>query len=432
MKKLLLIAYYFPPQSDTGAQRPHRIARYLPCFGWDPVVLTTKASASLSGEMRLVLADYRDLLGACKRLFGFDPGRGLREQLSDGSRGTTPDPGAESRLIDTLKQIIAYPDEQRGWYRGAVRAASEFLGREKVDAIVSTSYPVTSHLVGRTLKQRFGIPWVADLRDLWTQNHYCRKNGVVEFLERRLELRTLGDADALVTVSGPLAAALGGLHEAKRVVCITNGYDPEEAASTGNPPEGAFTITYTGTLYGGRRDPSMLFGVLRELIDRGDLDPSVVRVSFIGPREPAILRQIEGYGLKGVVTLHGPVTRQEALRLQRESQLLLLLLWDHPQDSGVYTAKVFEYLAARRPIVATGGTPGVVSELLEATQAGHFASGSESLREIILEYYQEYRNSGVVRWKGTGRVEDYSYETIARQYAGLLEGLTYVESGVTA
>jgi glycosyltransferase involved in cell wall biosynthesis len=236
-------------------------------------------------------------------------------------------------------------------------------------------------------------------------------------------MRTFADADLLVTVSEPWAAELSRLHPDRPVTCITNGYDQEDFGDAEESRTAAFTITHTGILYEGRRDPSLLFEAVSELLACGSMDAPSVRIRFIGEDEEWLRRLIRRHHLEGVVTVSGRVAREEALRLQRESQLLLLLRWDHAGEEGMHTAKIFEYLASRRPILAVGGPGGVVRELLETTGGGRFGGDREELKAIIMDYYREYRLAGEVRWQGNDRVADYSHEAIARRYAAALQGV---------
>jgi glycosyltransferase involved in cell wall biosynthesis len=229
---------------------------------------------------------------------------------------------------------------------------------------------------------RYKIPWIADLRDLWTQNHYYQYTRIRKFVERRLELKTLHEADAIVTVSQPLAETLCKLHKNENIYSIPNGFDPEEVNSTPNVNfTKDFSITYTGQLYQGKRDPSKLFEALHSLLSEGKMNPNDIEVKYYGPKEDWLENDVECYGLQGIVNWYGVIPRNTALEKQRESQVLLLLLWDHPEDMGVYTGKIFEYLAAQRPILAIGGSKGVVKELLDDTNAGVYVTSIKGVKK---------------------------------------------------
>ncbi len=319
-------------------------------------------------------------------------------------------------------EIITYPDSMRGWYKYAVEAGDKILQSEQIDAILSSSYAVTCHLIAKTLAEKYQIPWIADLRDLWTQNPYSNHCAPRRFAERNLELQTLGKASALVTVSKPLADDLSRLHTHKPVYVITNGFDPEDACFA--PPQltDKFTITYTGGLYNGKRDPSMLFEALKNLIKDGVIDSEHVEVRFFGSQDLWLFDEIRDANLDGIVKVFGFVPRDQALQRQRESQLLLLLLWNNPKEKGVYTGKVFEYLAAGRPIIALGGPKeSVVQDLLNETQAGYYISSLEDLEVVLSKYYSEYVRTGAIPRTKESAIMKYSHLEMAKKFADLLD-----------
>lgn len=297
-----------------------------------------------------------------------------------------------------------------------------FIG-EKIDAIISTSSPVTAHLIAIKLKQKYNIPWVADLRDLWTQNHYINKSLPIRYLEKKLELKTLSSADAIVTVSEPLAKILKNYHQRNKIFCITNGFDIDDFPIPPPKLTDKFTITYTGLLYNGKRDPSMLFKVISQLLKEGLISRKLIDIRFFGCDDEWLHSEVNKYDLNGIVNIHGFKPREEILKIQQESQLLLLLLWDNKYEEGVYTGKVFEYLGAFRPILAFGGPGGVVKHLLETTNAGRFANDTADLKDVLLEYYNEFLKSREVKCRGNNNIHNYGYEHIAEEYSGILNAI---------
>lgn len=424
-KRVLVITYYFPPRPGVASLRLRGLAKYLPEYGWKPVILTAALPGKPEHHFKVIQTPYPgDATARWKRKLGLVPNKGFQEQvgipraLREGRGSFT------TKVINVAKAFIAYPDDQKGWYPFALSAGHDLLRKERFDALISSSGPVTCHLIARELKARHGIPWVADFRDLWTQNHYYPYGPLRRWLERRLELRTMSTADALVTVSEPLARQLRNLHHGKPVYVIPNGYDPDEVASA--PLTKELTITYTGQLYQGKRDPVPLLQALAELISEGKICREDVRVRFYGSTEYWLEQEIRKYRLEDVVSLHSHVHREEALERQRESQILLLLLSDHPGEAGVYTGKVFEYLASRRPILAIGGLRGVVTELLEETGAGVHVSDNKELKRVLAALYVEFKTHGQVLYHGCeDRISKYSHREMARKFA---EVLNYVAS----
>ena len=291
-----------------------------------------------------------------KARFHLDRKRGLHEEfgLPQAKKpGVTP---VHTRVLDIAKYVLSYPDSTKGWTSFALAAVQEIRRQNlKIDAIVTTSPPISSHLIGREAKNILGCPWIADLRDLWTQNLGEHTSNLLQI---GLEKRTLRQADGLVTVSDPWATRLERRYPEKKIWSITNGFDPDDFVSPPPPLTEEFSISYTGELYAGQRDPTLLFEVLSDLIQDGTIPASELRVRFYGRIEPWLPALVEKYGLKEVVAINGPTPRLEAVAHQRESQVLLLLPWSNPKETGHHSAKLFEYLAAARPILAIGGARG--------------------------------------------------------------------------
>ncbi|MDI6867846.1 glycosyltransferase [Methanoculleus sp.] len=405
---------------EVGGIRLYGLAKYLPEHGWKPIILTPTLPGEPDPRFRVIQTPYEDVIALWKKRMRLNPKESLNEQFCLSKKKNQP--SIIDRLVYLPSEIITYPDPQKGWYKHAIKAGDQLLQEVKIDAILSSSKPEICHLIARNLAEKYQIPWVADLRDLWTQNPYLNHCALRRFAEKRLELRTLGKASALVTVSKPLADDLSRLHTHNPVYVITNGFDPEVARF--DPPEltDKFTITYTGSLYDGKRDPSTLFKALKNLIKDGTIDPDRVEVRFFGSQDPWLFDEIRDANLDGIVKVFGFIPREQALQRQRESHLLLLLLWNNPKEKGVYTGKVFEYLAARRPIIAVGGPEeSVVKDLLNETQAGQYTSSLEDLEVALSRYYSEYVRTGAVPRTEESAIFKYSQLEMAKKFAAVLD-----------
>ena len=422
MKKVLVIGYPFPLRRG-GSPRLLGLAKYLPEFGWQPIILSAPLDMKPGPGFRVIETPYRDNLRFWKRRLRLSEDEDVRIQIKKRA-GVMKKKSALDFLLTRIGEVVNYPDADKGWRPYATRAGETLLVTEDIDAIISSSAPITAHLVAKKLKLKHQVPWLADLRDLWSQNHNYSYSHLRKLFDERLERSTLSIADAIVTVSQPWADRLNTLHRDRVVHTITNGFDPEEVNS---PPIGLtpkFTITYTGTVYA-RQDPSNLFAALCNLINEGTLTADDIEVRFYGERTGWLDREIEQYRLSNVVSQYDSVSRSIAVEKQRESQLLLCLKWEDSREHGVYPGKLFEYLGARRPILATGGTDDVVSELLGKTKAGISALTVEDIKTTLKELYKEYKQKGMVAYKGKEtEINKYSCRETARKFAGILDGMT--------
>lgn len=422
MKKVLVVSYHFPPDPAIGSLRISGLAKYLPEFCWEPVILTRRWDRPPEERFHLIETDYHDVVSSFKKKIGLRPSLGVEKQCGLKIKKKK---NPFSHCVNFIEEVVAYPDAHRGWTDYAVTAGDAFLRENRVDAILSTSFPVTCHIIAKRLSEKHGIPWVADLRDLWTLNHYYHYSRLRRLRERRLEVRTLSAADSLITVSEDLAAALRTLHRSKDVFSIPNGFDPEEMASESSPKTGKFTITYAGSLYRGRRDPAMLLRALHELILEDKIKKLDVEVNFFGQKQDWLEEEIKNFDLTDTVKQNGFISREESLTRQRGSQVLLLLLWDHPDETGVYTGKIFEYLTSKRPVLAVGGPKGVIKTMLKETNAGGYASTVEELKDVLLTFYSEYKTNGSVRYSpDTVNRDAHSQKEMARKFSGILNRIS--------
>jgi len=427
MRRVLLIAYAFPPRHSAGALRPAKIAKYLPEFGWEPIVLTRDWSLESSGldpirSGTVICTPYNDRFAALRR-------RTAGGSLPRSQGGNATEPRTTRKLARfaayLLKEALAFPDEQTGWSAPALRSARRFLEEQRVSLLFSTSPPVTGHLIASRLQRETGIPWVADFRDLWTQNHYIRHTLPRMLLERRLEKRTLSRAAHLTTISSPLAQRLSELHGRPAAV-ITNGFDHEDFANDVSVSSSTFSITYTGQLYAGRRDPSLLFAATKQLVDEVAIGPDWFRIRFYGPEADRALveRLAVAHGIDSLVNHGGLVPYTEAVRKQQESTVLLLLNWDVDAERGVYTGKLFEYLGARRPILAIPRLNGVVDELLEKTRTGVSAGTQIEVADVLRGWIREFRSNASVSYGGVPAIIDrYSRRAQTEKLARLFDRL---------
>jgi glycosyltransferase involved in cell wall biosynthesis len=282
---------------------------------------------------------------------------------------------------------------------------------------------VTAHTIAKELKEKHKIPWLADFRDLWTQNHNYPYSALRRIFERRLELKTLSTADALVTVSQQWAQRLGSLHR-REVYAITNGFDPDQMSKGETDLTSKFTITYTGQIYT-RQDPSKFLIALKHLLSKNIVNPEDIEVRFYGPEDGMLAKKIDEYQLSAVVKQYGTVSREDSFQKQRESQLLLLFKWEDLEERGWHSGKIFEYLSAKRPILATGGAQDVITEVLSQTSAGIDAKTVEDVEKTLEELYREFKAKGGLDYAGKEEeIDKYSYREMARKFQNILNTIT--------
>lgn len=397
MKKILVI---YSAHNETSAVRMNALIKYLPEFGWEPIILTDKSPKGLNKKIKTIIVPNNDNLEKEFYEWEINPKNYFM------------------RVFRYLwKAFYIFPDFDKEWQEPAVKAANAFLEDEDVNIILSSFPRPTPLLIANNLSIENKIPWVADLRDLWTDYVYYDYNSFFprKFVEKRLEKKTLSQANSITIVSKPLAEKLAKYRK-KDVYVIPNGYDPENV-NKGFPLTKKFSITYAGGLWGGRRDPRILFEAIQQLKSEEKIDVNELEINFFSPDKEWLQNVIKNYDLCGIVKIHGLIPRKEVIKKEWESQLLLLLLWDNPDEKGVYTGKLFEYLAAKRPILALGYVGGVVDDLLKQTNAGVSLDNVDEIKKEILRAYSEFKSYGSVQYNGlNGEVKKYSHKEMAKKF----------------
>jgi glycosyltransferase involved in cell wall biosynthesis len=410
MKKVLIITHLL-----HATPRIPSLVKYFAEFGWQPIILTPPIEEGTATQFRLP-KNFKNNVNVIETQ-GYSSPYGKKRLASKKYSKIRP---FLKFFYKYYREIAQYPDAEKGWTPFALKASDELLQNKDIDAIVSTSSPVTSHLIAKELKEKHKISWVAELRDLWTQNHNYPYSPLRKFFEKRLEIETLLRADALVALSSPDAEKLRALHKGKRIYTITNGFDPDKISDGKANLTSKLTITYTGQIYT-KQDPSKLLVALKGLISDKTLDPTDVEVRFYGPENALLTKHIQELGLSNIVKQYGVVPIEISLKKQNESQLLLLLKWEDPRERGVYSGKVFEYLAAKRPVLATGGTDDVITELLNETNVGIDAKSVEDIKNALRKSYIDYKLKDKISYQGIEeKIDKYSYREIAKKFAEVI------------
>jgi glycosyltransferase involved in cell wall biosynthesis len=358
--KVLLVTMYFPPAGGGGVQRPLKFATHLPALGIETHVLAPDDPKWLHSDPGLAPPTQAWIHRA--RYLG-PRARRLADELH-GRRGLD----RLTRQARSFSSRLLVPDENVAWNLTAIPAAVRIVRAQGIDVVLTTSPPNSVHLIGAAVKRVTGVRWVADLRDSIAEHPHRRverasvraKEKVSESVAKLVARR----ADVIVAASDAIAEEALGLEPAGVVTTILNGADFDDFAGLEYRRTGSFRITHTGSFFG-KRDPRPFLTALHE----SGLDDVVAR--FVGDFRAADREWAESLGLGERLELHPYVSRREALALQRDSDALLLLIPEAGgRGQGVLSGKVFEYLAAERPILAAVPPEGAAADLIRETGAG--------------------------------------------------------------
>ncbi len=351
VKRVLMVAFHFPPQSgSSGVQRTLKFAQYLPAHGWQPSVLTAASRAhAQTGDGQL--GDIAPGLEV-KRAFALDTARHL---------------AFKGRYVGWM----ALPDRWISWALGAVPAGLGMIRRLRPDVLWST-YPIaTAHLIALALHRVSGVPWVADMRDPMLDDEYPRGR-LARKAAAWIEARTVSSCSRLVcTTPGALRTYRARYPQlpATRFVLIENGYDEENfrdaetVARFARAPDAPLVLLHSGIIYPSERDPRPLFAALAALLQDGRVAGVALRVVLRAPVHDDYLRAlIAEHGLAAVVEVAPPLPYREALAEMLAADGLLLL--QAANCNHQIPAKLYEYLRARRPILALTDSEGDTAQAL--------------------------------------------------------------------
>ncbi|MBN3034345.1 MAG: glycosyltransferase family 4 protein [Bacteroidales bacterium] len=431
MRRVLVITYYWPPSGGAGVQRWLKFVKYLRDYGWEPVVYTPENPEppvfdetllyDVPEGIRVIKRPIREPYLVYKRLTG----QKKSDRITAGflserqSRNTLAE-----RVSVWVRGNLFIPDARKFWIRPSVRFLRKWLAENPVDAMVTNGPPHSMHLIGLGVKQNLGIPWLADFRDPWTGIDFYDRLMLTSWADRkhhRMERMVLEHADMVTTVSPSWADDLGKLASA-RIRVVTNGFDEKDFLAFTPAAPGHFDITHIGSL-NSDRNPEKLWEVLAGLHHDHEAFRDKMRIRFIGKTDARVLESLARNGLTDAVEIIGYLPHREVLEKAASSAVLLLPLNNTPNVKGIIPGKIFEYLAARRPILCIGPEEGDSAAIIRSTGAGQVAgfSDREHMKWIVESYFRDF-SEGLLNLR-TQDIRKYSRRELTGQMAGLLDGI---------
>jgi hypothetical protein len=424
MKRVLVIAYYWPPSGGSGVQRWVKFVKYLPSEGWEPVVFAPlnadypsldpsfeaevpSGVEVLRGPIWEPYAAYRSLTGAKSTEV---------TEISSGKKTF------KQRLSLWIRANLFVPDPRVGWVKPSVKRLKKYLQEHPVDVIVTTGPPHSVHLIGQKLHKALGTPWIPDFRDPWSRMYYLKYLPMTSCTWRRLRAMEQAVLDECTTVltCTPLIQEEFQAQTSTPIACITNGFDEEDFRGPAPQPDGHFNVTHTG-LFAADGNPFVLWKVLGEMAQKNHSFREMLRIRLVGKVDREVLEAAKAAGLEGALVALGPQDHASAVREQRSASVLILPLRNDPQYRPILPGKLFEYLAARRPVLGIGQTDGAMARVLSETRAGVTAGWEDAaaIRSFLEEAWRQHCARGVPFTAGA--IDPYSRRATAHALAALLD-----------
>lgn len=432
MKRVLIITYYWPPSGGSGVQRWLKMSKYLPQYGWQPVIYTAddaeypvedlSLEKDIAPETEVIRRKIVEPYSFYKKFLGIKKDVKVKAGfINEGKKKSS----WKENISVWLRGNVFIPDARCWWIRPSVRFLKKYLETNPVDAIISTGPPHSMHLIAKELHEKFNIPWIADFRDPWTDIDFYNDLRLTKWADRKhhqLEMSVLSSANEVVTVGNHCAQGLKSI-SGRNVKVVPNGYDFDaEMLKNDNRLTEKFTLSHIGII-GANRNPVSFWEIVKELTqDKAFAD--ALNIRLIGQIDKSVVDGIKANGIERYVDIIPYIPHSEVLKKQTESQVLLLFINDTPNAKGVLTGKLFEYMASGRPILSIGPSDGDTASILQETQTGVCIDfdDKEKMKAELLSLFNKYRNNEL-HTSHNETVKRFSRENLTSEYVNILNTL---------
>ncbi len=408
LKKILVITYYWPPSGGPGVQRVLKYCKYLPKYGWEPIILTVSDGdfPVLDESLGLEVENFKVFKTksfSFHKLFNFLNKKSNTPtfQLSSSDKDSF-----FVRFSRWIRLNIIIPDGRIGWLFGALKKGNSIISQHKIDAIFSSAPPYTAHLIAKRLSLSNKIPWVADFRDPWTDRFYNYENKrwwLAQKLDKYLEHSVIKNADKCITVSTTISR-----YYKKPFKVIHNGYDEDDFSNIVPYKNKNIVISYLGTMTKSQ-NPKRFF----EVISKQNIDQIKYQIDLIGNIHPDIQDYIMTKGYDRFVSLKPYVDHQEAIKIMVNSTFLLLVIPNTRKNKGIVTGKLFEYIRSMTKILMIGPQNADAAKIISDTNSGRCFDFED--RERIVKYLNSCSNTE------TKNYEKYSRDRLTFELSKLFE-----------
>ena len=396
MKRALIITYYWPPAGGPGVQRWLNFVKYFREFEIEPIVyipdnphyplVDNSFNQEVPKDIEILRHPVNEPYKFAKLL-----SKNKTKQISSGII-SEKEPSFIEKVLLFIRGNFFIPDARVRWVNPSVSFLKKYISNNKIDIVVTTGPPHSLHLIGQKLQKQLDLPWLADFRDPWTTIHYHKSLRLTKASERKhkkLEASVLNNASVVTVTSSTTKKEFQEITK-QPIEVITNGYESKEEISASLDKK--FSLVHIGSLLS-ERNPIVLWEVLSELISENKNFANDFQLKLAGTISDSVVESIKSYGLEPNLDLLGYISHSEALQMQHNAQVLLLLEIDREETRAIIPGKLFEYFAAQRPIVALGPKGSDIEGLITETNSGAFFNYSEQkdLKAKITQLYSRFK-----------------------------------------
>jgi glycosyltransferase involved in cell wall biosynthesis len=429
-KRFLLITYYWPPSGGGGVIRWLKMSRYIREYGWEPVIYTphdgeTPAyDESLLAEIPADLETWKTPIWEPYTIYKRFLGRKKEDKVYSGFINEGKKVSLAQKISVFIRGNFFIPDARMFWIRPSIRFLCEKLRNNPVEVIVSTGPPHSLHLIAKAVSQRTGIPWIADFRDPWTKIDFYKDLHLTALADARhkyLEKQVLTRADKVVAATWSTAAEFRHISAREDLEVVTNGFDHADFADPNVIAlDTDFSIAHIGSM-NKDRSPDALWAGLAEALEARPAMAEKLRLNFIGPTDFSVRESLQRFNLDRFAHFVPFVPHAEAVQWQQRNRILLMVVNDAPDAAMRIPGKLYEYLAAGRPILAIGEPDSDSAKVLRMSGAGkmlHF-SDRAGVKSFLLDAYERFLlNEDRLQAQG---IQQFTRQHTAGEFARILD-----------
>lgn len=435
-KKVLIITYYWPPAGGPGVQRVLKFAKYLPEFGWQPVILTVKKGEfpaidkTLEKDIPKDCIVYQTNSWEPTDLYKNFTGKKKDEKIPVAVL-SEKNLNWKKRITNWIRLNLFIPDAKIGWIPFAVRQGKKIIRKHQPDIIFSSSPPPTVHLIAKKLAKWSGIKWVADFRDPWTEIHYYEDNPRAYFprsLDKQLEYSVLSRANIVTCISQKdIELDFGHKTSIQKCINIPNGYDETDFVNfnvDSNQKFNIFQIIHLGSI-NHERLPISLLSSIEKLYLNKIISPQSFKITLIGKTENILKEYIVQHQIEDLVEFIPYLPHKEALTLCQSADLLLLLVTQSNKNIRILPGKTFEYLRMGKQILALGPKGGEVARILRETNSGKMMDydSEGEIYKFLESNITRKRASHQLVLKNIDKIKKYSRKELTHSLVHLFEDI---------
>ncbi len=427
MKKVLVITYYWPPSGGGGVQRWLKFTKYLPEFGWEPIVLTPSNPSVLeqdpslqkeiSNSVNIIKIPIWEPYSVASRLFNVQaiPKQGI----------VSTSKSNKFSMLTWIRGNLLIPDARIFWRKSARKKAMELIEKEGIDLVVTTGPPHSLHLIGLDLKRKCAIKWISDFRDPWSEwdiLDQMKLTKITRGAHQKLERKVIESADGTITVSHAWADEFSKKYQ-KSIKVITNGFEKGDIAPFDKTKPEKFRISHFG-LINEYRNVAVLWDALVQMCNENQEFNKDLKLFLAGNIEQSILDGLLKSELADKIEIAGYLPHNALSEAYRKTAVFLLLSNNSKNAKGHIPGKIFEYLYFGRVVLAFCDPDGDVAHIINSSNSGIVLGNNDrgKIKEVIEGLYNNFKRGTISTEQKD--VSKYDRRNLGRELAAYFDQIT--------